>query len=74
MGLRGRRLEVEGCGNGIINTENMWIRCPYENATAAFSDFSTLRPGFKKVHFQVLHLQDPYRRSAKNNEKHVCLH
>ena len=30
------------------------------NARAAFSDFSTLRPVFKKVRFQ-----DPYGRSAK---------
>ena len=39
--------------------QRMQIRCPHEDATAAFSDFS-LRPGFKKVS-----LQDPCGRSDK---------
>ena len=38
----------------------MWIRRPHENAGAGFSDFSNLRPGFKKVFLQTLCLQDPY--------------
>ena len=59
-GFRGRRQEVEGWGNGVIVLESMRIRCPHENERAAFSDFSTLRPVFKKVHFQ-----DPCGRSAK---------
>ena len=39
-------------------------RHPHENARAAFSDFSNLRPGFKKVHLQALRLQDPHGRSV----------
>ena len=44
----------------------MQIRCPHENTRAAFSDFSTLRPGFKKV-------QDPCGRSAKTMQN-VCVY
>ena len=64
-GFRGQRQEVEGWGNGVIVSESMQIRRPHENGRAAFSDFSTLRPGFKKVCFQALHFQDPCGRSAK---------
>ena len=38
-GLRGRRLEVEGWGDGIIDTQSMQNRCPHENARAAFWSF-----------------------------------
>ena len=41
---------------------------------AAFLDFSTLRPGFKKVCLQALCLQDPRGRSAKKMPKNVHLH
>ena len=37
----------------------MQIRRPHENGRAAFSDFSTLRPIFKKVCFRGLRFQDP---------------
>ena len=53
-------------------SENMWICCPRENARAAFSDFSTLRPGFKKVRFQALRFQDPCGRSAKTMQ-YMCV-
>ena len=55
-GFRGRGLEFAG----VIDTESMHICCPHENARPAFLDFSTLKPGFKKVR-----LQDPCGRSAK---------
>ena len=64
-GLTGRRMEVEGWGDGIIDMKSMQIHCPHENARAAFSDFSTRKLGFKKVRFQALHLQDPCGQSAK---------
>ena len=52
MRLRGvQRSKPEGWGDGIIDTQRMRIRRPHENSKAAFSDFSTLRPGFKKVRF-----------------------
>ena len=44
----------------MIVSESMRIHCPYENGRAAFSDFSTLRPIFKKMRFQ-----DPCGQSAK---------
>ena len=50
----------DGDGNGV--RPSMWIHRPHENARAAFLDFSTLRPGFKKVHFQALRFQDPCER------------
>ena len=72
--------EVEGWGDGVIDTESMQIRSPHENARAAFSDFSTLRPSFKKVRFQALRLQDPCRQSAQTMEnmsvytkEHFCV-
>ena len=52
----------------------MRIRRPHVNVRAAFSDFSTLRPIFKKVCFQALHLQDPCGQSAKPMQKIVRLH
>ena len=61
VGFRGQRQEVEV---KVIFLESMQICCPHENGTAAFSDFSTLRPVFKKVHFQ-----DPRGRSAKMMQK-----
>ena len=72
MGFRYRRQEVEGWGDVIV-LESMRIRRPHENASAAVSDFSTLRPGFKKVRFQVLRLQDPCGRSAKMMQK-MCVY
>lgn len=54
--FRGRGLEVDG----VIDTESMRISCPHETARPAFSDFSTQRPGFKKVRSQ-----DPRGWSAK---------
>ena len=51
----------------------MQIRCPRENARAVFSDFSTLRPGFKKVHLQGLCLQDPCGRLAKTMQN-MCIY
>ena len=65
QGLRGRRLEVEGWGGGIIDTQNMQIRCPYENARPAFSDSSTLGPGFKKGSMWTI---------GQNDAQHVHLH
>ena len=67
-GLRGWRLEAEGWGVGVIDRQSMWICCPNDNTRAAFSNFSTLRLGFKKVR-----LQDPFGRSAKMMQN-VCLH
>ena len=49
--------EVEGYrwrGDGAIDMESMRIQCPRENVRAALSDFSTQRPGFKKVCLQNL--------------------
>ena len=54
-----QRLEVEGWGDGVIVLESMQIRCPPKNGRAAFSDFSTLRPVFKKARFQAMCLLDP---------------
>ena len=48
-GSRGRRLEVEGWGDGIIHMQSVQIRCPKENARAVFSIFSIQWPGFQKV-------------------------
>ena len=48
-GFRGQRLEVEGWGDGVTVSERMRIHRPLEDGSAAFSDFSTLRPVFKKV-------------------------
>ena len=45
----------------------MRIHVPHENRRAAFSDFSTLRPVLKKVHFQ-----GPYGRSAKTMQ-YMCI-
>ena len=64
-GFRGRRQEVKGWGDGVIVLESMQIHCPHENWRAAFADFSTLRPIFKKVRFQALRFQDPCGWSAK---------
>ena len=50
-GFRGRRQEVEGWDNGVIVLESMRIGCPYKSGRPAFSDFSTLRPVFKKSAF-----------------------
>ena len=55
MGLRGRRLEVEGWGDGVIDTQSMRIGFPNENTRAVFTIFSPLD--------QVL--QDPFGQSAK---------
>lgn len=44
---------------GVIDTQSTWIRHPNENARAAFCNFSTLRPDFKKV---SLHLDDRPKR------------
>ena len=59
-------------GDGVIVLESMRIRRPHENGRAAFSDFSTLRPIFKKVRFQALRFQDPYGRSAKTMQ-YMCV-
>ena len=62
----GKRSKVRGrWGDGVIDPQRMRNRCPNENTTAAFWDFSTLRPGFKKVLLQALRFQDPFGRSAK---------
>ena len=50
-GFRGQRQEVEGWGDGVIVWESMQIRRPHENGRAVLSDFSSLRPGFKKNAF-----------------------
>ena len=47
-GLRGRRLEVERWGDGVINTQSMQICCPNKNARAAFSNFFHPETRFKK--------------------------
>ena len=49
-----------GGGDGIIVLESMRIRCPHENARAAFLDFSTLTHSFQNVRFQALSLQVPW--------------
>ena len=72
-GFRGQRQEVEGWGDGVIVSKSMRIRYPHEYARAAFLDFSTLKPSFKKVHFQVLRLQDPCGWSTKTMQN-MCLH
>ena len=59
MEFRGRKLEVEGCGDGITDMESMHIRCPNENARAAFFNFSNLRLGFKKARLKAQRSQDP---------------
>ena len=66
-GFRGRRLEVEGWGDGVIIPESMLIRRQH-----VFSDFSTLRPSFKKVRFQALRFQDPCGRVAKTMQ-YMCV-
>ena len=43
-----------GWSDDVIVLQSMWICCPHENGRAAFSDFSTLRPVFKKLRFQEL--------------------
>ena len=58
---------VSRWGDGVIVLESMLIRCPHENGRAVFSDFSTLRPGFKKVLFQ-----DLCGRSAKTMQ-YMCV-
>ena len=45
--LRGRRLEVEGRGDGVIDMQSMQIRRPHESARAAFSK----ETGFQKSAF-----------------------
>ena len=50
----------------------MRIRHPHENGRAAFLDFSTLRPVFKKVRFQGLCFQDLCGRSAKTMQ-YMCI-
>ena len=59
--------DVAGWGDRVIVLESMQIRRPHENGRAVFSDFSTLRPVFKKVRFQ-----DPYGRSAKTMQ-YLCV-
>ena len=58
-----------GWGDGIIVLESLLIPCPYENRRAAFSDFSTPRPVFKKVCIQALRFQDPFGRSTFVNNR-----
>ena len=70
-GFRGWRLEVEWWDDGVI--QSMQIRRPHENTGAAFLDFSTLTPGFKKVRLQTLCLQDPWGRSAKTMQN-MCVY
>ena len=52
--------------NGVIDTKSMRIHYPNKNARATFSDFSTLRPGLKKLRLQALfyriHLDDQPKR------------
>ena len=47
-----RYIQADSRRNGVIDTESMRNRRPHKNALAAFSDFSTLTPGFKNVRFQ----------------------
>ena len=65
-GFRGRRQVVVGWDDGVIDKESMQIPCPHENTREAFLDFSTLRPGFKKVRLQALCLQDQCGGSMQN--------
>ena len=51
----------------MASSFRMQIHRPHENRRAAFSDFSTLRPVFKKVRFQ-----DPCGRSAKTIQ-YMCV-
>ena len=69
-GFRVRR--QEGWGDGVIVSESMQIRHPHRNGRAAFSDFSTLGPVFKKVRFQPLCFQDLCGRSAKTMQ-YICV-
>ena len=63
-GFRGRRLEVEG-GAMASSFRTVCGFAVHMKMEAAFPDFSTLRPGFKKACFQALRFQNPYGRSAK---------
>ena len=54
-------------GGAMASSFRKVIRRPHENGRAAFSDFSTLRPVFKKVRFR-----DPCGRSAKTMQC-VCV-
>ena len=54
MRRRGIPRSEEGWSDGIIVLESLRKR-----GGAALSDFSTLRPIFKKVCFQALRLQEP---------------
>ena len=56
----------------MMSLVHMWIRWPHGNARAVFSDFSTRRTGFKKVHLQAQRLQDPCSRSAKTMQN-MCV-
>ena len=61
-----------GWGDGIIVSDTMRICRPHENARAVFSDFSTLRPVFKKVSFQALRFHNPCERLVKTIQ-YVCV-
>ena len=61
--------DVEGRGDDIIILESMQIRRPHENGRAAFSDFSTLRPVFKKVRVQF---SGSVWTVGQNDAIHVC--
>ena len=65
----GLRIEVEGWGDGIIDTQRMWIRCPRENPRVPFQNVFTLRPGFKKSAFT-----GSIWMISQNDAKHVRLH
>ena len=71
-GFRGRRQEVEGWGDGVIVLESMQIHCPQDNRRAAFSNLFTLKPVFKKVHFQALCFQDLCGPLAKKMQ-YMCI-
>ena len=64
--------DIARWGDGVNVLESMRIRHPHGNGRAAFSDFSTLRPVFKKVRFQALRFRDSYGRSAKMMQ-YVCV-
>ena len=52
MGFRGRRLEVEGWGDGVIILESMQIRHPRENGRLRFRIFPPWDPFSKKCVFK----------------------
>ena len=65
--------EVEGWGDGVIDTGSMQICCPHKNATAAFSDFSHPETRFQKSAFTGTAFIGSMWMIGQNNAKHAHL-